>query len=179
MIVPGWPTAFRGSSAVRAGLVTWDRLRGPRYLRLFPDVDVPVGVRPPDLRLRSTAAFRLVEGRGVLSGYSAAELLDASRGPRDAPAEVTVPGGGHRMLPGLLVRRDLLAPGEITCVGDVRRTSPMRTAFDLGRGDDLVEAVVAVDALAHQHRFDPDRLLGFTVHFPRARNKTRLFDVLS
>lgn len=63
--VPGWPTAFRGSLAVAAGLVTWDRLRGPRYLRLFPDVCVPVGAEPPDLALRSRAAYRLVEGRGV------------------------------------------------------------------------------------------------------------------
>ncbi len=178
VIVPGWPSAFRGSSAVRAGLVTWDKLHGPRYLRLFPDVCAPVADKPPDLALRSRAAYRLVEGRGVLSGYSAAELLGASCGPWNAPAEVTVPGGRRRH-PGLLVRRDLLAPGEIVCVGDIRVTSPLRTAFDLGRGDDLVEAVVAVDALAHTHRFNPDRLLGFTVHFPRARGKNRLFDVLT
>lgn len=168
----------RGSSAVRADLVTWDRLRGPRYLRLFPDVYAPVAEKPPDLALRSRAAYRLVEGRGVLSGYSAAELLNASCGPWNAPAEVTVPGGRRRH-PGLLVRCDRLAPGEIACVGDIRVTSPLRTAFDLGRGDDLVEAVVAVDALAYKHRFNPDRLLGFTVHFPRARGKNRLFDVLA
>jgi hypothetical protein len=36
---------------------------------------------------RGSAAL-LVEGRGVLAGYSAAELLGASCGPVDAPAEV-------------------------------------------------------------------------------------------
>jgi hypothetical protein len=38
MTVPGGPTPFRGSHAVAAGLVTPDRLRGPRFLRLLPDV---------------------------------------------------------------------------------------------------------------------------------------------
>jgi very-short-patch-repair endonuclease len=177
--VPGWPTAFRGSLAVRAGLVTWDRLRGPKYLRLFPDVYVPISAKPPDLALRSHAAYRLVEGRGVLSGWSAAEILGASCGPWDSPVEVTVPGRDQRAHPGLRVRRDLIHPGEITCVGDLRVTSPLRTAFDLGRLDDLVEAVVGVDTLAHRYTFNPDLLLNFSVRYPRARGVTRLPDVLS
>jgi hypothetical protein len=69
--------AFRGSLAVAAGLTTWGRLRGPRFRRLFPDVYSPADDQPPDLRLRSLGAFRLIEGRGVLAGYSAAVLLDA------------------------------------------------------------------------------------------------------
>lgn len=178
--VPGWPAAFRGSLAVAAGLVTWDRLRGPYFLRLFPDVYAPVEGCAPDLALRSRAAYRLVERRGgVLSGYSAAELLGASCGPRDAPAEVTVSGGGLRVHPGLVVHRDHLAPGEIWCVGDLRATSPLRTAFDLGRLDDLVEAVVGVDALANACRFNPDLLLHFAVHYPRARGIRRLPEVLA
>jgi len=79
--VPGWPVAFRGSLAVAAGLTTWGRLRGPRFRRLFRDVYCPVADEPPDLRLRSLGAYRLVEGRGVLSGYSAAVLLDADCAP--------------------------------------------------------------------------------------------------
>jgi hypothetical protein len=96
--VAGWPRAFRGSAAVAAGLVTWDVLRGPQFLRLFPDtyVAVPEEEQPPDLALRSHAAYRYVGGSGVLSGYSAAEILGASCGPRDAPAEVTVPHRGQR-----------------------------------------------------------------------------------
>ena len=81
MSVPGWPVAFRGSLAVAAGLVTPGQLRGPRFLRLFPDTYVRAGNEPPDLKLRSFAARAYVRGRGVLSGFSAAELLDASCGP--------------------------------------------------------------------------------------------------
>jgi len=79
--VPGWPVVFRGSLAVAAGLVTPDRLRGPRFQRMLPDVYARE-CDEPDLVLRSLAAYRLVEGRGVLSGYSAAALLDADCAPR-------------------------------------------------------------------------------------------------
>ena len=163
--VPGWPVAFRGSLAVAAGLLTPDRLRGPRFRRLLPDVYIPTRVEPPDLLLRSLAAYRLVEGRGVLAGYSAAALLDAHCAPHpDALAEVTVPGGGQRPHTGLRVRRDRLHPDEITHVGDVACTTPRRTAFDLARDDDPAEAVVAVDRLANRHRFHPDLLLHYSAH---------------
>jgi hypothetical protein len=178
--VPGWPEAFRGSLAVAAGLTTWGRLRGPRFRRLFPDVYCPAGDEPPDLRLRSLGAYRIVEGRGVLSGYSAAALLDAdcARDP-DVPAEVTVAGGGQRVHAGLVVRRDRTEPGETTTVGDVRCTSPLRTAYDLGRQEDLVEAVVAVDRLANRHRFAPDLLLHFTTHYRGGPGTARLCRTLA
>ncbi|MGH8965114.1 MAG: hypothetical protein ACRDXB_07260, partial [Actinomycetes bacterium] len=67
---------FRGSAAVAAGLLTWGELRGPRFRRLFPDIYAP-GHLEPDLALRSAGAAALVAGRGVLAGYSAAEVLGA------------------------------------------------------------------------------------------------------
>jgi hypothetical protein len=70
---------FRGSAAVAAGLLSWGELRGPRFQKLFPDVYAPAHLEPT-LALRSMAAAVLVEGRGVLAGYSAAELLGASCG---------------------------------------------------------------------------------------------------
>ncbi len=162
--------AFRGSAAVAAGLTTWTVLQGPRFLRLFPDTYVARPEDgPPDLMLRSHAAYRYVEGRGVLSGYSAAEILGASCGPRDAPAEVTVPPGGQRSHTGLLVHRVTLYPGEIKEVDGLRVTSPVRTAYDLARRGDLVERVVAVDRLANVHQFSPDLLLHFTARYHGAR----------
>ena len=158
MTVPGWPVAFRGSHAIAAGLVTRGRLRGPRFQRLLPDVYCRAAAAP-DLLLRSLAAYRLVEGRGVLSGYSAALLLGAACAPYpDAPAEVTV-AGDLRAHPGLVVHRDQLLVGEVTRVRDVACTAPLRTAFDLARRPDLSQAVVAVDRLANRHRFHPDLLL--------------------
>ena len=127
-----WRSAVRSRSG--PGSSTWGWLRGPRFERLFPDVYCPRGDEPPDLRLRSLAAYRLVEGRGVLAGYSAAVLLDADCARyRDVPAEVTVAGGGQRVHDGLVVRRERIAPGETIRVDGVRCTSPLRTAYDLGR----------------------------------------------
>ncbi|MHA6619390.1 hypothetical protein [Pseudonocardia sp. DLS-67] len=93
----------------------------------------------------------LVAGRGVLAGYSAAELLGASCGPADAPAEVLLlrPGGQSYRCPGLRVHRDVVDPTETTEVRGSGVTTAIRTAFDLGRWvPSFVEKVVAVDALA-------------------------------
>ena len=91
---------FRGSWAVERGLLTERVLRGHRYRRLFKDIYL-LASAPADLAARSQGATLLVPGRGVLSGYSAAELLGARCAPADANAELTVPGGDLREQPGL------------------------------------------------------------------------------
>jgi len=131
-----------------AGHLTRGRLRGPAFRRLFEDVYVGADV-PVDLALRSRAAHLLVAGRGALAGYSAAEILGASCGPDDAPAEVALPAGCLLRQPDLRVHRGLLLPDEVTAVGAVDLTTRRRTAYDLARfAPSLVDAVVAVDALA-------------------------------
>lgn len=178
--VPGWPVAFRGSLAVAAGLTTLDRLRGPGFRRVQPDVYIRSEDDPSGPLLRALAAYRLVEGTGVLSGYSAALLLGADCAPRaGVPAEVTVPGGGRRARPGLVVHRDRLHPGEITEVDGVRCTTALRTAFDLARWRGRVDAVVAVDRLANEHRFPPDLLLNFCTRYRGVRGVDRVPDVLA
>jgi very-short-patch-repair endonuclease len=178
--VGGWPVAFRGTAAVAAGLVTPDVLRGPRFQRLFPDTYITApDTGPPDLMLRSHAAYRYVEGAGVLSGYSAAEILGASCGPWDSPAEVTAPHRGQRSRPGLLVHRTNLPTDEIIEVKGLKVTSPLWTAYDLARRGDLVERVVAVDRLANVHRFDPDLLLHFSARYRRSRGNGLVPTVLA
>ena len=176
--VPGWPAAFRGTTAIAAGLATPAVLRGPRYLRLFPDTYVRRGDEPPDLPVRARAAGVYVAGRGVVSGYSAAELLDASCGTSrrarrgDRPARRAT-----RRTPGLLVHRDALAPDEVRRCCGVDVTTAPRTAYDLVRRlapDDPVEAVVALDALARVGRFPPDQVLRLAERYPRARGRRAL-----
>jgi very-short-patch-repair endonuclease len=152
---------FRGSAAVAAGLVTWGRLRGPRFRRLFPDVYAPADLEP-DLAVRSAGAAVLVTGRGVLAGYSAAEVLGASCGPPDAAAEVLLLGTGRQSYrcPGLRVHRDGVDPGETTALGPYEVTTAVRTAFDLARwAPTLREKVVAVDALAHHCKIALEEVL--------------------
>jgi hypothetical protein len=154
---------FRGSRAVAAGLVTAKALRGPRFRRLFRDTFVAATVEV-DLTVLSVAAVVATDGLGVLGGWSAAEVLGASCGPLDAPAEVVVPTR-RRAQSGMRVRHEVLPPGEVLAVatehGVVRATCARRTAFDLGRRPPLVEAVVAVDGLARVGEFAPRDLVRF------------------
>jgi Protein of unknown function (DUF559) len=173
---------FRGSEAVAAGLLTPNHLRGPRFRRLYPDVYVRSGDREPDLLLRSRAAYRYVEGFGVLGGWSAATLLEAPCAPADAVPEVVVEHD-VRNRPDLLVRRGVVERGDRHWVGDCLVTSPLVTAWDLARRLDLVEAVVAVDALARvgapgRAPFRPEALLGLRTQRPGARGSRSLDEVV-
>ena len=171
---------FRGSAALAAGLLTRGRLRGRRFQRLFPDVYAPAELKP-DLALRSAAAAVLVEGRGVLAGYSAAEMLGASCGPADAPAEILLlrPGRQSYRCSGLRVHRDLVDPAEIIQVGPYAVTSPARTAFDLIRWvPTFREKVVAVDALAFTRGVDPADVLHLRLLHWGARGVRHVVPVL-
>jgi very-short-patch-repair endonuclease len=139
---------FRGSRAVAAGILTHGQLRGPHFRRLFPDVYVPATVKV-DLALRARAAGLLVDGRGAVAGYAAAELWGASCGPADEPAHVLMTD--RYLCDELRVHRDYFDFGETVPIdsGGVV-TTPERTAYDLARWTPrLVERVVALDALAH------------------------------
>jgi very-short-patch-repair endonuclease len=176
--VPGWPTAFRGSEAVAAGLTTWAVLQGPGFRRLHPDTYVAVAADPPALAVRCRAALRYVADFGVLAGYSAAELLGASCGPPDAPVELIVPHRGQRRPDGLHIRRERLMTDEVCEVEGLPVTTPVRTAFDLARRGGLVDRVVAVDALSNAHRFDPPQVLGLAERYRGARGTGGLAEVV-
>lgn len=168
---------FRGSEAIRAALVTRGILRGPRFQQLGVDVFAAAGV-PSNLANRSRGIALTLNGSGVLSGYSAAELLGSGCVPGDPSVEVTIPGGDFRERPGLAVHRDLLADDEVTAVEGVAVTTPLRTAWDLARWLPTVEAVVAVDALARVGGFDHARCCGFRNRYPRARWRRRVPGVI-
>jgi very-short-patch-repair endonuclease len=168
---------FRGSDALARGLITRGVLYGPRYRALYPDVHVHVQA-PVDLALRSCAAHLLVAPDGALAGYSAAEMLGASSGAEDAPAEVVLLNGRRRRpFPGLVVHRDTVRTDELIEVGGLLMTTPLRTAYDLARwASSLTEAVVAVDALAHRHRVPVHAIAG--TGQPGARGRARLARVV-
>jgi very-short-patch-repair endonuclease len=113
----------------------------------------------------------------VLGGWSAAELLGAGCARRDAPAEVVVLSR-QRALPDLLVRHDNLSPDEIVRVDGIPVTSPVRTAFDLERRPPLVDAVVAIDALARVCRIAPADVLRLADVLPGTRGVRQLPDVV-
>jgi very-short-patch-repair endonuclease len=132
-----------------------------------------------DLVVRSLAAGLLfAPAGGVLAGWSAAALLGVDCAPRCAPAQVLVPG--HvRGRPGLAVIRGTATGRDRWTARGCPVTSPFRTAWDLARRVDLVDAVVALDALAARGRFAPGELLRRRAEDPRARGVRRLDEVVA
>ena len=165
-----------GSAAVAAGLVTPDQLRGPRFTRLLQGIFVRADAEV-DFVVRCRAAALLGDGRGVLAGWAAAELLGAACAPSDAPVELLLPGGG-RSRPGLVIGDEAVPPAEVTWAGATRVTTPARTGFDLGRRIPLVHAIMGVDALRYACELDPDAVRAVARRRLGARGIRQLPEVL-
>ena len=158
-------TPFLGSAAVAAGLLTPAQLRGPRFRRLFRGVYVERTVVVDHHTLCRAAALLLPPGT-ALSHRSAALLHNADVLARGQPVEVTAQTG-PRSQAGLVVVRSPLGPGDLWCRRGLPVTSPLRTAFDLARGPNLVAAVVGVDALLLQRVVRPDALTAYVEEHTR------------
>jgi very-short-patch-repair endonuclease len=168
---------FRGREAVAAGLVTPGQLRGPRFRRLFSGIFIGAQV-DVDYATRCRAGALTVRGRGVLGGWSAAELLGASCAPRDAPVELIVCGSSTPSRAGLVVRADHLVEDEITTVQGVAVTTAVRTAFDLGRRPPITEAICAVDAITRCCGVSAETIMMFAERHSGARGIAQLPEVL-
>lgn len=192
---------FIGSVEIAAGSVTKGALRGARFRRLFQDVylDADVPITYPLLCEAAALAVRATsdtaDGTGsALAGWAAAEMLGADCAPDGVPAEVQITAGSRRGQPRLLVHRGGVLPGEIVTgvrIPDpVRKgrfltgrtvtvTSALRTAFDLARREERIEAVIALDALARVGGFRPADVLDLAARHPGVRGVTRLPDLVA
>jgi very-short-patch-repair endonuclease len=168
---------FRGRDAVAAGLVTPGQLRGPRFRRLFAGIFVGAHV-DVDYAMRCRAGALAMGGRGVLGGWSAAELLGASCGPPGAPVELIVSGSSAATRGGLVVRADHLGEGEITRVRGIAVTTAVRTAFDLGRRAPVTDAICAVDAITRGCGVLVDAIAAIAENHRGARGTVQLTTVL-
>lgn len=104
---------FRGSAAVRDGLTTPDRLRGPHLRAVLRGVHVRASV-PDDAVLRARAALvrwpdAVVTGTSALQVWRIPVPEDSGR-----VVELTRPPGTHPVrAAGCRVRRAALAPGDV------------------------------------------------------------------
>lgn len=138
--------AFRGTDAVRAGLLTPNQLRGRTWRRLFPDVYVH-GAVPVTHLLRAEAAVVCLP-QAVVTGPSAAVLWGVDLAGPDDDVEVTMPPATHqRRIPGLTVRRALVRPEDRWRRLDVPVTTAEATAVRLAASLPRDDAVAAVDQL--------------------------------
>jgi very-short-patch-repair endonuclease len=138
---------FRGSAAVRDGLLTRAQLRSPVWRRLFPGVYAHRDVAVTHT-LRARAAARLVIPGAVVTGRSAATVWGLPLAGPDDDIELTVPPGRNAVrMPGLRVRRARLPADQLSRRNGVRLLSPEATAVELAGRRPLEDAVVAVDLL--------------------------------
>jgi hypothetical protein len=153
-------TAFRGSTALRSGLLTPRQLRGISWRRLLPDVYVHRDV-PVTHELRAEAAtIRLPEA--VVTGCSAAVLWGVELAGPDDDVEVTVPPShGPVRVPGLRVRRARVAAQDRWHRCGLPVTTAAATAVRVAALLPRDDAVVAVDQLLATGVIDLQRLRAY------------------
>jgi G:T-mismatch repair DNA endonuclease (very short patch repair protein) len=152
-VLPRRPEALRGrvlrgTSAVRAGLLSPDQLRSSAWRRLRQDVYVDA--RLPLTHLVQALGVRLVAPPEAAFGGLTAVALWGGDGfaGRDDPVEVVVPPGVRwRPSPGVVVRTATLDGDVVRPPRALPRTSRVRTAVDLVRRGRVDDGVVLLDRL--------------------------------
>jgi very-short-patch-repair endonuclease len=178
---------FRGSTAIRAGLLTRQQLRGSAWRRLFPDVYVTAAV---NLGHRTWCEAGLISvgadrgdraGRVAVSGLSAAFLLGVDHLPLGVidRIELTVPTTMRVKDSRITVVRSRLAAADFADFGRLPMTSPERTAFDLARRLPRSDAVAAIDALLHRHTTTLARIRAFVLVTGSLRGRPQVAEILS
>jgi very-short-patch-repair endonuclease len=159
---------FRASVAIADGLLTRRMLRGPSWRRLLPDVYVHTSAEL-DHRAWCDAVALLLPPGAAIGGLSAAYLWGVDLLPRDAPVAIVIPRAVQSRLrtqPRVSVLRSTLSPADLTQFAALPVTTPLRTAFDVGRRSRRTDAVVAIDALLHRRLVKLDALRGYAADHP-------------
>lgn len=147
-----------GSAEIAAGRLTRHTLRS-RFTAVHKDIYVASDVEMTAV-LRAKALWLRSRGRGVLAGYSASALHGANWIDARRPAAVI--DTNRRPVKGVHVREERIEDDEICVIGDMRVTTPARTALDLATHYPLDQAVAAIDSLAratHLKKADVDLLV--------------------
>ncbi|MDR7280896.1 DUF559 domain-containing protein [Catenuloplanes atrovinosus] len=172
---------FRGDRAVSGGLITRRQLQSAAWRRLFPQVYVEdAAFVPDDHRLWCEAAALLLPPGAAISGDSAAFLWGAASPRWNAPVTVTVPRSRRlESGPRLSVTCRTLPAEDVAEFGGLPVTTPLRTAFDLGRQSDRRRAIVALDAFLHHRMVEAGKLEAFARGRARWPGNRRLLERLA
>ena len=152
---------------MRAGLLTRAQLQGPAWRRLFKDVYADANLDVTHLLKCRAAALTLPPG-AALTGRSAACWDGLPVGDADDPVWVVVPAGTQFQMRGIKVRRAWLPTGHVLA-GEPPVTVPQRTAWEIAREHDLVDAVAALDVLFHHKRPAQEAMTAWTAVHPHSR----------
>jgi hypothetical protein len=165
---------FRGSDALRAGLLTRAQLRGSAWRRIRQDVYCDAKL-PLTHRLQAEAAMIAAPRGAVLGGLTAAtfwSMRGPLAGPGD-PVEVVLPVGVRwHPGPGTIVRTATTA-GDVVSDDVLRFTDRTRTALDLARRGPLEDAVVLLDRLVQYRVAFLDDVRKAAARLPRCRGSSQ------
>jgi hypothetical protein len=139
---------FLGSHAVAAGAVSRAQLQAGLYRSLLWNVYADPGL-PVDHQLYARAAALVMPGDAVLAGRSAAGWFGAPFAQPTQPVLVAVPPDSSWRGPrGVRVHRTVVPAAEvITVEGDIRITTPERTAWDVAAHETVLDAVALLDGM--------------------------------
>jgi G:T-mismatch repair DNA endonuclease (very short patch repair protein) len=177
---------FRGSWAVRRGLLTHDQLRGRAWRRLRRDVYADAHL-PLDHRLLAHGVSLIAPTGAIFAGLSALVLSGGAEfATADDAVEVALPAG-QRWRPGDGVRVSVASSGGDVVVDrhGLSRTGPVRTAVDLVRRHGVEDGVVLLDRLVQAGLADLAAVRAAVAELPScrgsrvARDVTRLADGLA
>jgi hypothetical protein len=144
-----------GTEALASGAVTRRNLRR-RYEPVYRKVYVPKGEELTPAT-RAVAAWLWSGRQATAAGFSAAALYGTQWIDPSVPAELNRRNG--KQADGIVIHRDELLDDETRLIRGVPATSPARTAFDLGRRDRRIHALIAVDASANATRLQATDVL--------------------
>jgi hypothetical protein len=139
---------FRGTHARGEGVLTAKQLRSGHWAHLRRDVYADARLED-DHRLRCRAAMLVLPPGTALCGLSAA-LAHGVDHAADRDTDVHVyPPAGKRLSPhvGVRIHAGALTAADLVRVGEDLCTSPIRTAWDLGRWLPVHESVPVIDGL--------------------------------
>ena len=166
---------FVGSEALAAGVVSRYQL-ATRYDAVYRNVYIPKGqlLTASD---RAVAAWLWSERRATAAGLSAAALHGTLWLDTNLPAELNQ---RHRhKTDGILLHSDKLADDEVCIANGVPATTPVRTAYDLGRRRGLTTAVIRLDALMQATNLNPSDVEALGARHRGARGIVQLREVIA
>ena len=156
-------------------------LTGPIWQLMLPNIYIHVDAfREADHRTWCDAAALMVPHGGAIGGLSAAYLWGADLVDATTPVTLLLPQEGRiRAHPRLRIIRSILSRADVTTFAGLPVTTPLRTAFDVGRWLHRTEAVVAVDALLSRRVVKPPTLSDYTARRSGWPGVRRLREVLA
>jgi hypothetical protein len=151
---------FRGSDAVRDGVLTPHQLRSSAWIRLRHDIYADARL-DRDHALSCAAVALWVPRGAALAGPSAAYLygVEHAAGFADPVHVLTLPGNRIEPQCGVRVHHSPFAPDEVAVAGGAVRTTPTRTAWDVTTWLNLIPAVTVIDRLLALGLVERRRLL--------------------